>query len=248
MGRKRIEIKYGDKNNSLTFIKELETIDGVRFGWFKCNCNKEVRTSVGNFIRGTKKSCGCKRIEAVRLKIEKDQRFGRLIILNEEPVHIKPSGQHSRRFKLKCDCGNEIVTSLNSLRSGNTKSCGCYMKEINSKIHKIHGESHSNGKRNYTPTYQSWRCMRDRCLYSGNIRYQHYGGRGIKICDRWNDFRNFLEDMGDRPEGLTLDRFPNKDGDYTPDNCRWATDSEQMKNRRPWLRKKNPNQLQLILD
>lgn len=92
---------------------------------------------------------------------------------------------------------------------------------------KQHG--HSLGKK-ASPTYNSWKNMKSRCLNPNAYGYYRYGGRGIKVCDRWLDFRNFLADMGPRPEGTTIDRYPNNDGNYEPGNCRWATSHEQHLN------------------
>ena len=83
-----------------------------------------------------------------------------------------------------------------------------------------------------TPTYRCWVNMKQRCLNPRNSRFKNYGGRGIKICDRWLDFDNFYEDMGEKPEGLSIDRI-NNNGNYEPGNCRWATPKEQVLNQRP---------------
>lgn len=95
-----------------------------------------------------------------------------------------------------------------------------------------HGHSHTS---THPPsaTYNSWAGMLRRCTDPKATGYEDYGGRGIKVCERWRSFTAFLEDMGERPEGKTLDRFPDKDGNYEPGNCRWATVTEQNRNRRP---------------
>lgn len=158
----------------------------------------------------------------------KNKRFGRLVVIAET---------EERRNKYvvwlcKCDCGNQIKVQSSYLLDKRTgygrKSCGCLMSDIKKK----HGHTNSKGFR--SKTYKSWDSMKQRCLNPNNKKYFLYGGRGITICERWleeNGFENFLADMGERPEGKTLDRIDN-DGNYEPSNCKWSTIKEQNNNRR----------------
>jgi hypothetical protein len=98
-----------------------------------------------------------------------------------------------------------------------------------SNAHRRHGHTMGGA---YSDTYSSWQCMLARCRYQDRDQYNKHIGRGISVCSRWLTFENFLEDLGERPAGTTLDRFPNNDGNYEPGNCRWATPIEQSRNRR----------------
>lgn len=163
------------------------------------------------------------------------ERFGRLVVLGEADPALS-GGQARRRLRVRCDCGTERVVRLEALRRKvPTRSCGCLQRERTSAIgsRTVHG--HGSARRGLSPTYLSWASMKCRCYQPTCSGFEHYGGRGITVCDRWLDgaqgFVNFLADMGERPDGHTLDRLDN-DGNYEPANCRWATRSDQNRNRR----------------
>lgn len=160
-----------------------------------------------------------------RLAVEMTgQRFGRLLVLCR-------TGLRSRTalWSCRCDCGQEVSVAGGTLRRGNTLSCGCLKRQRASEVGRrnlAHGEGHG------TIEYRTWAAMLCRCTNPDHRQFRHYGGRGIRVCERWHTYANFLADMGRRPSpDLSLDRVDN-DGDYEPDNCRWATRKQQMNNRR----------------
>lgn len=146
--------------------------------------------------------------------------FGRLTVIREaDKVKNKPN-----RFLCQCSCGNQRIVLGYHLRSGHTISCGCFRKEVTGNRAFKHGDSH-------TPTHNLWLNMRDRCNNKLNKSYSYYGGRGISVCERWNDYSLFVEDMGYKPNGLELDRIDNNK-DYCKENCQWSSRKQQMRNQR----------------
>lgn len=128
----------------------------------------------------------------------------------------------------RCRCGTVRSVSLANLKSGKSKSCGCFRRKRTTETKIVHGDARKGA---VAPEYSIWQAMIKRCRDPDNA---DYGGRGIKVCSRWLRYENFLADMGRRPSKRhSLDRYPDNDGGYDPTNCRWATAVEQRANQRP---------------
>jgi len=148
------------------------------------------------------------------------KRFGSWLVLSESS-RLDKSGKRARRVaECVCDCGKKRIVIVAYLINGNSMSCGCSLL--------IHGESHAN-----TTEYHIWCSMKQRCANRNHKHWQRYGGRGIKVCERWlKSYSLFLQDMGRRPgHEYSIERIDN-DGNYEPGNCKWATAKQQQRNRR----------------
>ena len=207
-----------------------------------CECGGEILVRGSTLRLGRTSSCGCLRAENCR-KVAKEReprkpaiiktgtRFGRLSV---SAYHGRHQGTRRPLYQCVCDCGVECIKDGVLLKSGKSNSCGCLWRDRTAASNKAtkttHGMSHS-------PEYFTWRGMLDRCYREGCESYPHYGGRGIKVHDRWREsFESFYDDVGPRPSAdLSLDRI-DVNGDYEPGNCRWADRITQRNNQRPRLR------------
>lgn len=158
--------------------------------------------------------------------------FGRLTVVRVlKYQQILKRKSTKIRYMCLCSCGKKVIAEGYRLRSGHKRSCGCLQRDAATKSGK-NRRKHGYAGDDRPPEYMTWVRMRRRCQNSESDDYSNYGGRGISVCDRWEIFSNFLEDMGKRPsKHHSIDRI-NNNGNYTPDNCRWATIKQQNRNKR----------------
>ena len=212
----------GKRFGKLTVIIEAERTNKYKRRWHcRCDCGKEIDVSQDKLIGNRTKSCGCYREQFRKIDIT-GERFGRLLVIMEAGHKGKQS-----LWLCKCDCGNNVLTDIYTLKKGKTKSCGCYQKDVIGGLKRTHNKSK-------TKLYKVWHSMKMRCYEPSLNNYHNYGGRGIIVCEQWlEDFMNFYKwaiNNGYK-NGLSIDRI-NVDGNYGPSNCRWVTNKAQNNNKR----------------
>ena len=201
----------------------------------QCDCGNFVNVRTADLKNNGTQSCGClhkEMLSKAKLIDLTGQVYERLTVIKRVDDYISPSGNRKVQWLCKCECGKEVIVTGNNLKNGNSKSCGCYNRELLTKMNLTHNASN-------TRLYHIWSCMKDRCYNPKNKKYKDYGGRGIAICDEWiNDFEAFANWAYDNgyienvPRGeCTIDRI-DVNSNYCQQNCRWVNQKVQSNNKR----------------
>ena len=193
---------------------------GESYWLCECDCGNSVTAARSNLMRGHTTSCGCRKHEREKGDLT-GRRFGRLTVI----AYDHSDANYVTHWICKCECGKTKVVSRGNLINGSTVSCGCYSSEQLSDRATTHGMSK-------TRLYTIWRGMHQRCTNPHSDSFERYGDRGISVCEEWDEFENFRDWAlcNGYESALSIDREDN-DGDYTPENCRWADAYTQHNNK-----------------
>jgi hypothetical protein len=202
--------EIGSKHGNWQIISENQRIKDRKL--YQCRCVCGAIFLVREEILKAAKSTSCRKCMYKTQEIKSGDKFGKWTIVQEIKTEEK-----RKTYIVQCECGFVRTQKAIRLRFGDSLAC----RTCGSTKHKM---AHSK-------TYTTWESMIQRCTNPNNTNYKHYGARGIKVCEIWLEFNNFIADMGERPENMELDRIDN-DGNYAPGNCRWISHQENLLNRK----------------